>query len=475
MENETNSNGYLRTIMIISTFGGLLFGYDTGVINGALPFMGKPDQLALTPVTEGLVVSILLAGAAIGAVLGGRISDWQGRRKNIICLAVIYFIAAVGCSLAPNLEVMVCCRFLLGLAVGGSSVTVPTYLAETAPAERRGRIVTQNEFMIVTGQFLAFVINAVLAFTMGDNTHVWRYMLFVCAMPALVLFFGMLKMPESPRWLTAHGRFSDAMYVLQKVRNTESRAIAEIEEIKDTLAAEKQIKQATLRDFGIPWIRRLLLIGLGLAIVQQLTGINMIMYYGTTILEESGFSAKTALLANTLNGLTSVLAVFVGMKLMTIAKRRTLLLVGMTGTTCALFVLAMAAKFFAGTEILPYIVLCTTIVFLAFMQGTLGPVVWLILSEIYPLRIRGMGMGMAVFGLWASNGIIGFCFPIVLSTVGMFSTFMAFVVIGILSLIFIKVFVPETKGKSLEELEKEFRNYYEKEVAVIKGASHENS
>ena len=203
--NSAQALAYLRQIMIISTFGGLLFGYDTGVVNGALPYMAAPDQLNLTPLHEGMVVSILLLGCCVGSLFGGKLADMYGRRHNIIILAIIFFVAALGCSLAPSFEVMLVTRFTLGLAVGGASVTVPAYLAEVAPSNKRGRMVTQNELMIVTGQFLAFVFNAIIAIALAGDPHVWRYMLAVCAVPAVVLFFGMLRLPESPRWLVSKG------------------------------------------------------------------------------------------------------------------------------------------------------------------------------------------------------------------------------------------------------------------------------
>ena len=210
---------YLRRVMIVSTFGGLLFGYDTGVINGALAFMAMPDQLNLTPAMEGLVASGLLAGAAIGSFMGGRIADTAGRRKMILYLAFIFFFAANGCALSPNAEVLIFCRFILGLAVGGASVTVPAFLAEMAPAERRGRMVTQNELMIVTGQLLAFVVNAAMGVTFGSTGGIWRYMLAIASTPAIVLWLGMLSVPESPRWRLS--KFSKR-FVKRNVRNKSS-------------------------------------------------------------------------------------------------------------------------------------------------------------------------------------------------------------------------------------------------------------
>ena len=462
-----DSKSYLKIIMIISTFGGLLFGYDTGVVNGALPYMAEPDQLNLTPLHEGMVASSLLLGATFGSVIGGKISDMQGRRKNIFMLSILFFVATLGCSLAPNFEVMLISRFALSLAVGGASVTVPAYLAEVSPSEKRGRMVTQNELMIVTGQFLAFVINALIAVALAGNSHIWRYMLAVAALPAIVLFFGMMRLPESPRWLVSKGRISEALGVLKKIRETEQKAISELNDIQDTLSAEKSIKQVSFKDLNTPWIRRIVLIGMGIATFTQLTGVNSIMYYGTQILNQSGFSMQAALIANTLNGLTSVIAVCVGISLMTKIRRRTMLLTGLSGTTTALFLITVSSTLLENSPYLPFIILSLTVMFLAFMQSCIGPILWLLLSEIIPLRVRGLGMGICVLFHWITNFVVGLTFPVLLSALGLQSTFLIFVVIGFVSLTFVKLFVPETKGKTLEQIEQGFRHYNRKEMQSV--------
>ena len=462
-----DSKSYLKTIMIISTFGGLLFGYDTGVVNGALPYMAQPDQLNLTPLHEGMVASSLLLGATFGSVIGGKISDMQGRRKNIFMLSVLFFIATLGCSLAPSFEVMLISRFALGLAVGGASVTVPAYLAEVSPSEKRGRMVTQNELMIVTGQFLAFVFNALIAVALAGDPHVWRYMLAVAALAAVVLFFGMMRLPESPRWLVSKGKVSEALGVLKKIRETDKHAISELNDIQDTIAAEKNIKQVSFKDLNTPWIRRIILIGMGIATFTQLTGVNSIMYYGTQILNQSGFSMQAALIANTLNGLTSVIAVCVGISLMTKIRRRTMLLTGLSGTTTALFLITVSSTLLENSPYLPFIILSLTVMFLAFMQSCIGPILWLLLSEIIPLRVRGLGMGICVLFHWITNFVVGLTFPVLLSALGLQSTFLIFVIIGFVSLTFVKLFVPETKGKTLEQIEHGFRHYNRKEMQSV--------
>lgn len=450
---------FLKIIMIISTFGGLLFGYDTGVVNGALPYMEKPDQLNLTPFLEGFVVSALLFGAALGSISGGRLADKIGRRTSIICFAIIFFVGAMGCTLAPNAYIMISCRFILGLAVGGASVTVPTYLAEISPTDKRGRVVTQNELMIVSGQFFAFICNAILGITLGETGHVWRYMLFLSTLPAIVLFFGMLRMPESPRWLAINGKVSVALTVLEKIRKSKELALAELNEIEDNVLKESSTKQISFKSLSVPWVRRIVFIGMGIAIATRFTGVNTIMFYGTQILTNAGFSTKIALVANMANGLTSVAATFLGIWLLGKIGRKTLFLLGFSGTTTSLLLIALFSYFLNGNAMLPFFVLLFTILFLTFMQGGIGPVLWLSLAEIFPARLRGLGMGLCVFVLWLVDFCIGTAFPVLLANLGLFMTFMFFVVSGILAIIFVIMYMPETKDKSLEEIEKDFRNY----------------
>ena len=455
MNKQVNQNAFLSTIVLVSTFGGLLFGYDTGVINGALPYMAK--ALSLNSYTEGLIASSLLFGAALGAVFGGRLSDYMGRRKNILYLAVLFFISTIGCTLAPNISAMISFRFLLGLAVGGASVAVPTYLAEISPAERRGRMVTKNELMIVGGQLLAFIFNAILGNTMGDSSHVWRYMLAIAALPAIILFFGMIKVPESPRWLVSKGKKEEALQVLRKIRD-EKQAQLELSEIEANLAEESGMKRATFKDLNVPWIRRIVFIGIGVGVVSQATGVNSIMYYGTQILRDAGFETSAALIGNISNGAISVLATLVGIWLLGKIGRRPMMLTGLAGTTTVLLLIGVFSLTLEGSAALPYVMLTLTVTFLAFMQGAIGPVLWVTLSEIFPLRLRGLGMGISVFFLWITNFVIGLMFPILLDKIGLSITFFIFAVLGLISIIFVSKCLPETKGHTLEELEHYFRN-----------------
>ncbi|MCE4051512.1 sugar porter family MFS transporter [Bacillus sp. Au-Bac7] len=448
---------FLKRITIVSTFGGLLFGYDTGVINGALPFMADKDQLNLSSFTEGLVASSLVLGAAFGSIFGGRLADTKGRRRIILYLAVLFFFSAAGCVIAPNTAVMVGFRFLLGLAVGGSSVVIPSYLAEMAPSDRRGMLVTQNELMIVTGQFLAYIFNALIGNIFGDTGHVWRYMLVIATLPAVALWIGVLILPESPRWLASRGRWAEALKILNRIR-TESIAEQEMKEIKANLSAEQKHKKLGFRDLGTPWIRRIVWIGIVLGSVSQLVGINSIMYYGTQILENAGFGTKTALIANVANGLIAVIAVIVGMSLLNKVNRRPMLLTGLIGVTVALISIGTSAHFLEGSAMLPYIVLSMTVLYLAFFQGAIAPLVWLILAEIFPMRLRGIGMGLAVLFLWLCNFLVGLFFPVLLAGIGLSATFFLFALFAIIGVIFVAKAVPETRGLSLEEIEDNFKS-----------------
>jgi major inositol transporter-like SP family MFS transporter len=445
----------LGLVSVVACFGGLLFGYDTGVINGALEPM-KSD-LGLTAFTEGFVVSILIFGAAFGALIGGRLSDTYGRRHNILMLAIIFVIGTLGCVFAPTWQVLAIFRFVLGLAVGGASATVPVYLAEVSPYEKRGSLVTRNEVMIVSGQFAAFVINAVIFQIWGEHDNVWRWMLVVAVLPAFALFIGMLRMPESPRWLSSQDRDSEAREVLHQLRSPE-RADAEMAEVHALAEEEKEAQTGGWADLAVPWIRRLVLIGIGLGVFQQFTGINSIMYYGSQLLADAGFSAEAAILGNTLFGLASVLGITVGILVMNKVNRRAMLLGGFALTTFFHLLVGLSAFLIPdGTAAKPYVILLFAVLFVFAMQGTIGPLVWLLLAEMFPLKIRSFAMGVCVFCLWIANACVAFGFPPLVDALGIAPTFFIFAGLGVAALIFIHHWVPETRGKTLEEFEDEFQ------------------
>ena len=447
-------NKRLGLIAVVATFGGLLFGYDTGVINGALEPM--TSDLGLTATTEGFVVSILIFGAAIGALIGGRLADRYGRRHNILMLAGIFVVGTMGCVLSPTWEVLAIFRFILGLAVGGASTTVPVYLAEVSPFERRGSLVTRNEVMIVSGQFAAFIINAIIFSVWGENDVVWRWMLLVAVLPAFALFFGMLRMPESPRWLISQDREDEALEVLKQVRSPE-RAEAEMVEVHALAEEEKEAHTGGWSDLAVPWIRRLLMVGIGLGVFQQFTGINSIMYYGSELLQDAGFSAEAAIIANTANGLFSVLGITVGILIMNKVNRRTMLLTGFALTTTFHVLIGLSAMLLPESSFKPYVILLFVVLFVFSMQGTIGPLVWLLLAEIFPLKIRSFAMGVCVFALWIANASVAYGFPPVVEALGIAPTFFIFAGLGVAALVFIYTMVPETRGKTLEQFEDEMR------------------
>ncbi len=443
----------LGLVAMVATFGGLLFGYDTGVINGALRPM--TSDLGLTPLTEGLVTSSLLFGAAAGAVGGGRLSDSWGRRKTIILLAVLFLAGTIACVLAPSFEIMVLGRVILGLAVGGASTVVPVFLAELAPYEIRGSLAGRNELMIVIGQLAAFVVNAIIGNVWGEFGGVWRVMLAVAALPAIALFFGMLRMPESPRWLISKGRWEEALAVLKTIRSVE-RAEAEMADVKH-LADEERASRATswaaLKD---KWILRIILVGIGLGVAQQLTGINSIMYYGQSVLVEAGFDSNAALIANIAPGVIAVVGGIIALTLMQRINRRTTLLLGFTLTTVCHFLIGIASIVLpVGNAARPFVILFLVVAFVGSMQTFLNIAVWVMLSEIFPLHVRGFAIGLSVFCLWIANALLGLFFPTLVAGVGITGTFFLFGVVGILALAFIYTQVPETRGRTLEALEED--------------------
>ncbi|HET7313854.1 MAG TPA: sugar porter family MFS transporter [Salinisphaera sp.] len=447
----------LGMIAFVATFGGLLFGYDTGVINGAVDPM-KAD-LGLTPITQGFVVSILIFGAAVGAAVGGKLSDRYGRRHNIRMLSVIFIVGTIGEALSPSWQILALFRFILGLAVGGASTTVPVYLAEVSPTERRGSLVTRNEIMIVSGQFAAFIINAVIINIWGDYPGIWRYMLVIAVLPAFALLIGMLRVPESPRWLSGQGRRQDALTVLKRIRSAK-RAEAEMAEVDKLVEEEREARTGGWSDLAVPWVRWLVVIGAILGIFQQFTGINAIMYYGTQLLEHTGFSSDGAVIANTLNGLFSVLGITVGTLLINKIDRRTMLVGGFFLIAFFHVLVGLSAILIPDVAIKPYVVLFFVVAFVFSMQGTLGPLVWLMLSEMFPLKIRSFSMGVCVFVLWLANAGVAFGFPPVVTALGIGPTFFIFAAISVLGMVFTFTMVPETRGKSLEEFEEQIRDRF---------------
>jgi major inositol transporter-like SP family MFS transporter len=447
---------YLTKLTIISTLGGLLFGYDTGVISGALVFMKTDLHLNTTEAT--FVVTALLMGAMFGAAIGGRMADALGRRYSMRLYAILFFLGAAGSGLSPNLPLMYTSRVVLGLAVGAASATVPLYLSEMAPAHRRGRMTTINELMIVSGQFLAYGINSLIN-TLAPSPHVWRVMFTVAVIPAVGLFIGLFFLPDSPRWYALKGRLDDTRRVLALSRDS-AEAAEEYNIIK--VHADRDLgedKGAAMRDLrAFPWMRRILYVGIGLAVIQQATGINTVNYYSTTILKSTGLGTSAALVGAVAVGATAVIGCSLGILLLGIYNRRPLLIIGFTGVAASDAVLALAFLLPSST-LRSWIILAAMLLFVAFVQIFAGPLVWLMLSEIFPMTIRGFSMGLAVFCLWTANTIISYVFPYMVSGLGSTWTFAVFGLINVGSIIFCVKYAPETRGRTLEELEDDFRGH----------------
>lgn len=443
----------LGVVSIVACFGGLLFGYDTGVMNGALRPMSA--ELGLDALEQGVVTSALVFAAALGALAGGRAADRWGRRTVMVALAVLFLAGTVVLVAAPGLAVLVVGRVLLGLAVGGASTVVPVYLAELAPHEIRGSISGRNEVAIVLGQLAAFVVNAVLGATLGHLDGVWRIMLAVCALPAIALFAGMLRMPESPRWLVDRGRPEAALAVLRTVR-PEPRAAAELAQIEAARAlrgpAEARLRLVEV--LASPVLRRILLAGVVVAVAQQLTGINAIMYYGQTVLVESGFSEAAALVANVAPGVIAVVGGLVALWMMDRVDRRTTLLVGYGLTTACHLLIGLASVVLQpGDAARPWVILVLVVAFVGAMQTFLNVATWVVLSEVFPQRMRGLGIGVAVLLHWLTNGTLSLLFPSLLEGLGIGGAFLLFAGLGAAALALIARAVPETRGRSLEGLE----------------------
>lgn len=463
---KTDNDKKIRLITLVSTIGGLCFGYDTGVISGALIFM--KNDLGLTPLQEGLVTSFLLFGAAIGSVGGGWLSDRQGRRKNILWVAVIFIFGALGTAVAWDMSSMIIARFILGLAVGCASVTVPIYISELARPAQRERLVTVNELMIVTGQFLAYSVNASIVNFYPDMSHNWRLMLAIPALPGALLWIGMLVMPESPRFFVRKGQIDKAVAVLKTIRRPE--------EVEQEIRDIQQVSQIGINhgrfvdELKRKWVLQLILIGLMIVLATRVTGVNTIMYYAPTVLKATGLGDAAAVTGAVANGVVSVLATLLGMLLIGRHSRRKMFFTGQIGVTLSLVLIGLSFKLFFHMETVDgvsglhanftgasYIILALMLVFLTFMQGWIAPVFWLMLAEIYPLRMRGLGMGFAVFGLWIFDFIIQSIFPILLNSYGGGMTFGFFAATNVIMLILLVKFLPETRGLTLEQIEQKFR------------------
>jgi sugar porter (SP) family MFS transporter len=442
---------FVNIAAAITATGGLLFGYDTGVISGALLFI-RQDFAPLSPFVEGIIVSTLLVGAVLGALSGGPLSDRVGRRPTALLAAVIFGAGALAVAFAPSVAFIIFGRFLLGLGVGLASMIVPLYIAEIAPADRRGALVSLNQLMITIGILLSYIVGVIFTPIEG-----WRYMFGVALIPALILGIGMFMLPESPRWLFEHGQIAKARTVLSRSRSPEEvdREFQEMEEIKEL---EEEQARVSYKELLAPYVRPALIIGIGLAIFQQVTGINTVIYYAPTILQGVGFSEGGAIAATALGvGVVNVGFTILAVYIIDRVGRRPLLIIGLIGMTISLALLGLVfATGGAGGAAGLLATVCLAL-YIASFAISLGPVFWLMISEIYPLRIRGTAMSVASIANWGSNWLVALTFPVLLATLGGAGSFWLFAVLGVVAWIFVYFRVPETKGRSLEEIEASFR------------------
>jgi sugar porter (SP) family MFS transporter len=442
--------GTSKLVYVFGSLGGLLFGYDTGVISGAILFISP--ELGLTPFLEGLVVASLLLGAAAGAASAGPLSDRLGRRNLIIIAAILFTIGAFGAALAPNVGVLVLFRVVLGLGVGTAALVVPLYLSEIAPTEIRGAISSLNQLNIVVGILLAFIVNALLA-----NAEAWRWMLGLAAVPSLVLLAGMLFLPETPRWLVSQDRDREARAVLLRSGRSEEETDREIREIREV---EEQ-EEGGLRELMAPWVRPALVVAIGLAVFQQIIGINTIIYYAPTTLTNVGYGDAAAIYANLVIGVVNVLMTLVAIWIIDRVGRKPLLLVGLVGMVISLTVLGLSTLLLpepsSPSDAVAVITLLCLAGFIISFAATWGPTVWVMLPEVLPLRIRGTAMGVAIFLHWIANFVVSQTFPSLLASLGPGPVFLGYAVIGVLAFIFVQTLVTETKGRSLEEIEADLR------------------
>lgn len=443
--------------VLVATMGALAFGYDTGIIAGALPFMTLPvaeGGLGLNAVTEGLVTASLIIGAAVGSLASGYCSDRFGRRLTLRLLSVLFIAGALGTATAPSVGLMVVARFVLGIAVGGGSATVPVFIAEIAGPSRRARLVSRNELMIVSGQLLAYVLSAVMA-ALLHTAGIWRYMLAIAMVPGVLLLVGTFFVPASPRWLAAKGRMDEAEAVLEQLRESKAEAERELADLKaqNAQARHRPAVKDLLRQ---GWVIKLLLIGIGLGFTAQLTGVNAFMYYTPIILKNTGMGTNAALTATIGNGVVSVIATLLGIWAIGRYGRRHLLMTGLAVVVLMQAMLGCVLQFLPQNLTQSYTALACILVFLLFMQMCISPVYWLLMSELFPVQVRGLLTGTAVSMQWLFNASVAFAFPLAIERLGN-PTFFVFAAINIGSLLFVFFCLPETRGKSLEAIEKHMK------------------
>lgn len=432
-------------IFILGALGGLLYGYDNGVISGALLFID--NDIPLNSFTEGLVVSSMLIGAIIGSGASGPLADKLGRRRLVLFIAIIYIIGSITLFIAPNITILVIGRLIIGLAVGGSMATVPVYLSEMAPTELRGSLGTLNQLMITIGILSAYIVNYAFADIEG-----WRWMLGLAVVPSIILLIGIVFMPESPRWLLEHRSEQAARDVMKITFDNNEEINSEIKEMREISA----ISESTWAVIKSPWLRPTLIIGCIFALFQQIVGINAIIFYAPTIFSKAGLGEATSILGTvgigTINVLVTIIAVFIVDKV----DRKKLLVTGNIGMVTSLIIMAVLIWTIGITSSSWIIIICLSL-FIVFFGITWGPILWVMLPEMFPTRARGAATGVATLVLNIGTLIVAQLFPILNNALSTEWVFLIFAMIGVFALAFVIKYLPETRSRSLEEIEYDLR------------------
>jgi sugar porter (SP) family MFS transporter len=441
------SRRFVYVVASVAALGGLLFGYDTGIISGALLFIAKDFEL--NAFLEGFIVSSLLLGAVVGAGVSGALSDRLGRRTIILVAATIFAIGAIGAGLAPNVGILIFFRFFLGLGVGSASALVPSYISESAPTDVRGSLSSLFQLAITLGILSAYLVNAAFA-----STGSWRWPVALAFVPALILLVGMYFLPETPRWLVSKNRDEEARRVLSRTRS-EDEVEQELQEIRR--AEDEEGEQAGYRELLSPWVRPMLVVGIGLAVFQQFVGINTVIYYAPTIIKSTGLADVASVLATVGIGVVNVLMTIVAIAVIDRVGRKPLLLVGLAGMTVSLGIIGAAFAFSGLSGIISWVTLAGLMLYIASFAVSFGPVLWVMLPEIFPLNARGTGTGVSALSNWGANFVVAQAFLPLVALIGRSAVFWILAAICIVAALFIQFLVPETKGRSLEQIETDLR------------------
>ena len=452
-----SKRGYLLFISLVSAMGGLLFGYDFVVIGGAKPFYEVFFEITGSPAMQGWVMGSAILGCLLGVMVSGSLSDRYGRKSLLTVSAAIFIVASIGTGAVNSLSWFIVYRVLGGIGIGMASNLSPMYIAEISPAGVRGRFVSINQLTIVLGILSAQLVNWLIAEPVAAGENIlaswngqtgWRWMFWACAIPATLFFIMVFFIPESPRWLAGKLHYGKAETILTRIGGS-LHAKTELDEIKSTIQKDRQ--KVSIRMLFEGRMPKILLIGIVIAALQQWCGINVIFNYAQEVFANAGYGVSDILFNIVVTGVTNVIFTFAGMYLVDRLGRRALLVFGFIGLTCIYAILGACYYF----DVKGIAVLCLVVAAIACYAMTLAPVVWVVLSEIFPNRIRGMAMAVATFSLWTACFVLTYTFPLLNRGLGPYGTFWLYGIICILGFIFIRTMLPETKGKSLEEIEKE--------------------